>query len=199
MSITYPTTPSFRDITLKATDPTVVFRAQNGRRIARKVSGHYWSFVLSYPPLTRELFAPVMGAIIKARGQYETFTVVPPNLATPQGTQLADTAVSANRSAGSTSVPISGAGAGKTFKVGDILKFSNHAKVYMLTADATANGSGVATLTITPPLVSAITATTTTVKHANVPFTVAMTNELQEINTNVAGYYTYELDVEEVF
>lgn len=199
MAITYPTSPKFNSITLRMNDPAVVFRAQSGKRIARKVNGHYWMFTLTYPPKKRSDFSPVMAAVAKAQGQYQTFTIIPPNLATPQGTQLSDTTVSTNTSAGATSIPIQGAGAGATFKAGDILKFSNHNKVYMITDDSTADGSGLATLIINPPLVSAIVATTTTVKHTNVPFNVALSGGIQEIKTNVAGFYSYELDLEEVF
>jgi hypothetical protein len=199
MAITYPTSPKFRAIDLKMVDPTVVFRAQSGKRVSRKVGGQYWSFTLTYPPLKDSEFSPVRGAVVRARGQYETFTVIPPNLATPQGTQTADTVVAASTAIGNTSIPISGATIGATIKSGDVLKFSNHAKVYMIVEDTVADGAGLATLTITPPLITAITITTTTVKHANVPFTVALTNAMQEIKTDVAGFNRYELDVEEVF
>lgn len=199
MAITYPTSPPFKAINLRMNDPSIVSRAQNGRRIARKVSGHYWMLTLTYPPKKREDFAPVIGAVAAAQGQFQTFTVVPPNLATPQGTQTSDTVVAASASAGATSVDLSGAGASATFKVGDVLKFSNHSKVYMLTSDSTADGGGLATLTFNPPLVSAVTITTTTIKHSNVPFNVALTGGIQEISTNVSGFYSFELDVEEDF
>lgn len=198
MSITYPTTPGFRDIDLKMKDPTIAFRAQNGRRIVRKVNGHLWSFTLSYPPMKREDFSPVIGALAKARGEYDTFTVIPPNLATPMGTQIANTTVGGNKSAGSTSITLSGGTVGATFKAGDVVKFSNHTKVYMITDDSTVGGGGTATINIVPPLTTAIT-TSHTAQHSNVPFTIALTNELQEIRANVAGFYSYELDVEEVY
>lgn len=198
MAFTYPTTPNFREMTIKLDDPSVSFRSQNGKRIVRKIPGHVWSGTLTYPPMTVSTFAPVRGFIAKLRGEYNTFTIIPPNMATPQGTQTADTTVAANASAGALTVNISGAGASATFKAGDVLKFSNHAKVYMLTDDSTATGGGTATLSISPPLVSAIT-TSHTVKHSSVPFTMALTSKIQEFRTSVEGLYTYELDCIEVF
>lgn len=199
MSITFPSTPGFQAIGLKMNDPTIIFRAQNGRRVARKVSGHLWTFTLSYPPTKRDLLYPVVGAIAKAQGQYQTFTVIPPNLANPSGTQISDTTVAASKVIGSTAIDLTGATIGSTFKAGDVIKFSNHTKVYMITDNAIADGSGNVTVNIVPPLVSAITMATHTAKHKDVPFTVALSNNIQEFKTNVAGFYSYELDVEEVF
>jgi len=197
MSLVYPTSPGFRAIGLKMSDPTITFRSQNGKRISRKVGGHLWSFTLTYPPMTKEQFRPIIGFLAKVRGRYNTFTITPPNLATPLGTQVNDTTVNADRAAGNTSVNVTGNPL-STYKAGDVVKFSGHNKVYMLTDDATANASGVATLNFEPPLTTALTLGEAA-KHSNVPFTVALTGDLQEISANVAGFYNYELDVEEVF
>lgn len=199
MSVTYPSTPAFRAVNLRIIDPTIVFRSQNGRRITRKVGGQLWAFTLTYPPMTKDQFKPILGALAKARGMYQTFTIIPPNLATPSGTQLSDTTVATSAAVGETSISLSGATASATFKAGDVIKFSNHNKVYMITDDATADGSGNATVSISPPLVSAITATSHSAKHSNVPFNVALSNDIQEIKTDVFGLNMYELDVEEVF
>ena len=198
MPLTYPTSPGFRDIVIKMNDPSITFRAQNGRRISRKVSGHLWSGTLTYPPMTKASFVPIRGFLAKLRGQYNTFTIIPPNLANPLGTQIADTTVATGQAIGATSVPISGATSGNTFRAGDVLKFSNHDKVYMVTDDATASVGGTATINFVPPLLTAIT-TSHTVKHKDVPFTMALTNALQEMQTSVADIYTYELTCEEVF
>jgi hypothetical protein len=162
------------------------------------VAGQLWSFVLTYPPMSKATFAPVLGAIAKARGSYQTFTIIPPNLKNPLGTQTADTVIATNTAIGSTSIPISGATVSATFVAGDIIKFSNHNKVYMLTDNTAADGGGLAFVSITPPLITAIT-TSHTAKHTNVPFTVALSGELQEFKTTVDGFIRYELDVEEVF
>lgn len=197
MSLVYPTSPGFRAIGLKMSDPTITFRSQNGKRISRKVGGHLWSFTLTYPPMTKEQFRPILGFLAKVRGRYNTFTIVPPNLATPLGTQVNDTVVIENKAEGNTSIKVAGNPL-STYKAGDVVKFSGHNKVYMLTDDAIANGFGEAILNFQPPLTTSVTFGETA-KHSNVPFTVALTGDIQEINTDVAGFYKYELDVEEVF
>lgn len=187
----------FKAIGFKSIDPTLVSYSQSGKRVVRKVSGgHKWEFTLSFPPMTKAQFKPILGFIASVRGQYSTFTVIPPNLKTPSGTQTADTTVGANASAGSTSVQLTGGTYLNTIVSGDVIKFSNHDKVYAITADATFDVSGNATISIIPPLTSDIT-TAHTAKHSNVPFTVALKNSVQEYAARVDGYYTYELDVEE--
>jgi len=195
--ITYPSTPCFRTVGLQMVDPTTTFRSQSGKRISRKTEGGYFTFTLTYAPLSLSDIAPVRGAVAKARGQFETFTITLPNLV-PNGTQTANTTVSSSEAVGVTSVDITGAGSTNTFKAGDPIKFSNHTKVYMLTDDAAAS-SGNATLDFVPPLITAVVGSTTTVKHSDVPFTVALANDLQAFSTSVNGYSKYELNVEEVF
>ena len=197
MSIIYPSTPAFMAINFKLDDPTTSFRSQNMKRIARKASGQMWSFTIAYPPISSDNIRNILGAIAKARGSYQTFTVTPPNLSTPRGTQTSNTTVATTTAVGATSVPITGAST-NTFKAGDILKFSNHTKVYTITDDTTAV-AGAATLSISPPLIVQVTGSSTTVQHSNVSFTVSLASDLQEIKTDVFNLSSYQLDVEEVF
>lgn len=196
MSLTYPTTPKFRAIDFSIKDPTIVSKSHNGKRIVRRVQGHQWFFTLKYPPLQKSEFSPVLGFISKVRGAYNEFTVIPPNLADPQGTQLNDTTVASEASAGSTSVSLSSVDTGATFKAGDIIKFSGHSKVYTVTDDASENGSNGATVNISPSLITTVSAGQTA-KHKDVPFTVALVDDIQEFETDVTGLSSYELDVEE--
>lgn len=192
----FPTTPKFRAVDFRTVDPVLMTRSQNGKRYVRKVSGHRWEFTLSYPPLQKEEFKPVFGFVNKVKNAYTPFTIIPPNFATPSGTQIVDTTIAASASAGASSVSLSGATAGATFVAGDVVKFSGHDKVYVLTDNATADGSGNATININPVLVEDVT-TDMTAKHSDVPFTVAIKNVPQEFSAGVTGLYSYELDVEE--
>ena len=88
-----------------------------------------------------------------------------------------------------------------TLKAGDFVKFASHNKVYMVVADATADGSNEATITIEPPLITAL-ANDSAVTYDNVPFTVHLINDIQEFGTVGADkdgnvLYQFELDVEE--
>lgn len=187
---------NYRAVNFRDIDPTLVDYSQSGKRVVRNIGGQKWTFTLSFPPMTKAQFKPVLGFVAALRGQYGTFTIIPPNLKTPLGTQTADTAVAANKAVGATSIDLSGGTVSATALSGDVIKFSNHDKVYMLTSDATFDGGGLATVAIKPPLVTAIT-TAHTVKHSSVPFTMALKGSEQEFSTGVYELYRYELDCEE--
>ena len=92
-----------------------------------------------------------------------------------------------------------GDGAGR-FKAGDFLKFASHNKVYMVVADVTSS-SNASTVTIEPPLLQTL-ANDSVVTYDNVPFTVHLTNDIQEFGVvgtanDGALLYKYEFDVEE--
>ena len=88
----------------------------------------------------------------------------------------------------------------KRFKAGDMIKFASHTKVYMVVEDVTAS-SNAATVTIEPPLITALS-DNSTVTYDDVPFTVHLTNDVQEfgaVSSTKDGdlLYQFELDVEE--
>ena len=120
-----------------------------------------------------------------------------------QGNETGTLLVNGSHSAGDTTIAIdafAGDGAGR-LKAGDFISFASHTKVYMCVADVTADGSNEATVTIEPPLLVAL-ADDSVVTYDNVPFTVHLTNDIQEFG--VAGadkdgalLYQFEFDVEE--
>ena len=147
--------------------------------------------------MTRAQFAPIHAFVLKQRGQYESFQVVPPvvnaGLGSPAGTPLVNGADQTGRS-----VVTDGWNASITiFKAGDFLKFANHDKVYKVVTDATSDGSGDSTITIEPPLVTS-PATDSAITYTSVPFTVALTSGIQEFATGTTGLFSFELDMEEV-
>jgi hypothetical protein len=84
--------------------------------------------------------------------------------------------------AGAATVAIDGltpsiAGTGKR---GDFIKFNGHSKVYQLTADADANGSGQATLAIMPALLAAL-ADNEPIVFSSVPFTLILAADTQDL------------------
>ena len=86
------------------------------------------------------------------------------------------------------------------FKAGDFIKFASHTKVYMIVANVQAT-SNASTLTIEPPLLTALT-DDSVVTYDNVPFTVHLTNDVQEFGAvgtakDGAFLYQFEFDVEE--
>jgi len=180
--------------------PTFVTNAISGRRQSRQIAGQRWGLTAKFPPMTRAEFAPIYAFLIKQRGSFESFTVAPPTLKNSLGTGAGTPLV--NNAAGTQtgrSVITDGWSAGATIlKAGDFISFAGHSKIYMITADATSGVSGDATLAIEPGLVES-PAENAVITVANVAFTVALKNEVQEFALSTAGLFSFELDLEEAF
>ena len=136
-------------------------------------------------------------------GQVESFTIVPPVISSTKGTASGTlTVVNATSSspvlslaAGSKNVGISG-GTG-TLKKGDLIKFSNHDKVYMLTEDVNLDGSTVDQLSFYPPLTTALTGGGQTITYNSVPFKVYLNSDTATFSTSTDGLHQYEISVNE--
>jgi len=197
MSGTFPSSPAFASLSVTSVQPTFVSRSISGRRQSRQIGGQYFRMRATFPPMTRAEFAPIYAFVMKQRGRYESFTLIPPvlnaGLGSPAGTPLVNGASQTGRS-----VVTDGWNASiNVFKAGDYLKFANHDKVYTVTADATSDGSGNATISIEPALVTS-PATDSAITYTSVPFTVALRLGIQEFDTGTSGLFSFEVDFEEV-
>ena len=202
MSGQLPTSPVFNAFNFKDESNTLISVSDSGRRYARKIDNQRWKFTCKYTNLTRAEFAPILAFITKQRGQKETFTVIPPKIKDALGSETTTISVNGAHTAGDTTIAIDGfnADSAGSLKAGDFIKFSGHTKVYMVVADVTPS-SNAATVTIEPPLITALT-DDSVVTYDNVPFTVHLTNDLQQFGAVGADkdgniLYQFELDVEE--
>jgi len=194
-----PTTPVPSHIKPRSVQPTRVSVAHSLKRQRRGGTAQAWGFTFTWSGITRAAFAPIFGFSIARRGQYENFTAVPAMLGTRQsagtGTPLVKTATTTGRA-----VPVKGMGASQVLgKIGDFLKFANHTKVYMLTADATADGSGEVTIAIEPALYAAV-AVNEALTLDSVPFTLLLTSDVREASVRgdaQDGLFDFELDMVE--
>ena len=191
MSGTYPSSPSFASLGFGSEQKTKMSVTDSGKVFTAQIDGQRWKFKASYPPMRRSDFAPIFAFIMKQRSRKETFQIVVPELSTIKGSVSSIVATKVAANAGSTSVSLKNVTG--TFKAGDLVKFNSHSKVYMIVADATGDGSNEATLTIEPPLREALLADVTVV-YTNVPFTVRLTNDLQEFDTSELDLYRFEVD-----
>tara|TARA_R110000824_G_scaffold343269_1_gene529891 strand:+ start:568 stop:1452 length:885 start_codon:yes stop_codon:yes gene_type:complete len=82
-------------------------------------------------------------------------------------------------------------------KAGDYIKMAGNNKVYLVTADSTANTNGEATISIEPSLVVS-PADNEALVITQIPFSVALSNTEQSFATSADGMYIYEMDFEEV-
>jgi len=190
MAGTYPTTPEFASIGFGSEQKTITSTTDSGKMFAVQVDGQRFKFSASYPPMNRSEFAPVLAFVMKQRSQKETFQIALPDLKNAKGDVSGTVTVSGSHSAGDTTIDITGITG--TLKAGDFVKFG-HSKVYMVVEDATGDSSTDATITIEPPLRSALT-NTESVTYDGVQFTVRLTSDIQEFNTGDLDLYRYEID-----
>ena len=198
MSGALPNT-DFTAYNIKSNQKTLISETDSGKTFRRQVQGQRWSFTISYPPMTRSDFAPIMAFIIKQRSRKETFTITFPSYLNAQGNESGTLLVNGAHSVADTTIAIDGFasdGAGR-LKAGDFIKFA-HSKVYIVVSDVTSS-SNAATVTIEPPITTALS-NDSSVTYDSIPFSVHLTNDVQEFNTNQSDkdgnpLYKYEFDV----
>jgi hypothetical protein len=197
MSGAFPiSTAKFESLGIKSIQNTIISKTVSGKKLARQIDGQRWGFTARVITAKRsDVYGDLMAFIVKQRSGKENFTIIPPEVENARGT--ASGIPHGTASAGDTSITLGGTGTG-TLKAGDMIKFANHDKVYMVVADQSDISTG--TLTIEPPLTTAVSSSNIT--FDNVPFTVHLTNDVQEFG--VAGadkdgnaLYQFEFDVEE--
>ena len=203
MSGTFPATPAFRSLNVKSIQHTYVSRALSGRRQTRQIGGQYWQMTATFPPMTRAQFAPIYAFVVKQRGRYESFSIVPTVVSTGQGAPAGTPLVNGASQTGRTLLTDGWNNDIQIFKAGDFLKIAGNDKVYMVMQDVSSNSSGatessgVRELIIEPALVES-PADDAAITHTSVPFTVALTSGIQIFATGTAGLFQFELDMEEV-
>lgn len=188
MSGTYPTSPEFQAIGLQSKHRNVYSETVSGRIQARSIGKQQWIMTAKYNPMTREEFAPVYAFVVSQAGRLGTFTIVPPVVGSTSGTASGSVTASSNVTAGNKTVGITGLTG--NLKAGDFIKFSGHTKVYMLTADR----SGAGNISIEPALVQDV-ASGDSVTYNSVPFTMRLSNDVQEYDLSANEYYEYEIDM----
>lgn len=139
-----------------------ISRAQSGKRQARQVGTTLLTFDVSWQRLTRAQAMPLWGFIEAQNGEFGIFDFAPPLMTNSSNANAPSTAtVNATAAARQRTVVLSGFPINKTvLNAGDLIRFANHSKTYVLAADAVSNASGVATLTLAFNLIAVVPAST---------------------------------------
>lgn len=203
MSGTFPLQAGFTTTNFSSQTTSRVTVSVSGKTQRIKTGQQFFTFKLKSPKMTRLQVDADFSFIAAQDGQVESFTIVPPVISSSKGTASGTvTVVNATSSApvlslaaGSKNVGVSG-GSG-TLKKGDLIKFSNHDKVYMLTADANLDGSTVDQLSFYPPLTTALTGGGQTITYNSVPFKVYLNSDTATFSTSTDGLHQYEISVNE--
>jgi len=125
----------------------------NGAVQTVELPGARWRCTMYYENLLAEDAAKLRSFLVQLRGQSGRFLCPCWAGLSPRGVGGGSPLVSGAAQTG-TSLTVNGAGANKTawLKDGDFISFGTIPELHMVKADANTNGSGVATLSIEPPI-----------------------------------------------
>jgi hypothetical protein len=193
----FPTDPNFRTLNFKDNRPTLLNQTISGRKQVRQIGSQYFSFTVQMPPLQQEKAQEIFAFLQKQKGSFENFTIAAPldNL----GASKSETDILVNGVHSVSDNTIAMDGFSQTtgaLKAGDLIKFANHSKVYMVESDVNASG-GAATVTISPNLVSSL-ADNEAVTVNKPEFTVYLESDEIMYSTDISGFYSISFDVREV-
>lgn len=191
MSGIYPASPEFASLNITSRHNNVRTETRSGRVQVRSIGAQRWELTAQYRLMTRAQMQPIMAFIMAQQGSLETFQIQLPLHDDALGSVSGTVEANGSHSIGDSTINIDGITG--TLKAGDFIKFANHSKVYMVTADR--SGSGV--MNIQPALLEAVP-DNTVVTYDNVQFTVRLANDVQEIRARGYEQYTYEVDLIEV-
>lgn len=184
--MSFPTDPEFLAVDVRLNYNNVRTQTRSGRTQVRSIGTAYWTFTARYPRLTRDKFAPIMAFLAGTKGGTDSFSITPPVISDSRGDATGILLANGNHSAGDRTIAMDGITG--TIKAGDVIKFANHDKVYMVVEDFTSG-----TMTIEPGLVSSVS-NNEAVTYNAVPFKMRMARDVQQFR--VAGYEQYQIELD---
>ncbi len=199
MSGAYPTTPAPISVSISSASPSMVSISHALNVQTRTRNAQRWSFSVLYPRgrPAAELRA-LWAFLISQKGRAGSFTFQFQTLFN-RGVNNGAGLVNGGSQSGQT-VATDGWSAGDTILAGDFVSFGTDPKVYMATADCTANGSGVMALAIVPTLVTAPANNAAVNLHtraAPLTWTCALTTDSVDIDINHCERFGLEVEIVE--
>lgn len=204
MSGAFPiSSAKFSTLGIRSIQNTIISKSLSGKKLARQIDNQRFAFTINIITGTRSsIYGELMAFIMQQRSGKENFTIIPPEIEDARGHETGTVLVNGVHAIGDTTIAVDGhqTNSANAFKAGDFIKFASHDKVYMIVSNVTPV-SNASTITIEPPLLIALT-DNSIVTYDNVPFTVHLTNDIQEfgvvdVATDGALLYQFQFDVEE--
>ena len=199
MSGQFPTSPNFRSLNFKDNRPTLLNQTLSGKKQVRQIGSQYFSFTVQMPPLQQEKAQEVFAFLQKQKGSFGDFTIVAPLDNLGAGKAETDIQVVGSHTSGDATIDLDGFAVNQlgALKAGDLIKFANHSKVYMVRDTADSLSAGQMTLSIEPNLVASL-ADNEAVTVNKPSFTVYLENNEIMYSTDASGFYSISFDVREV-
>jgi hypothetical protein len=199
MAGAFPTTKKPRVFNFMSNRPNSTTYTLSGKRSVKQFAAQFFSFSVELPPMNQTTFMPFYSFLVKQKGSFESFTFQYPldNLGADKNN--ASVVVNGVHAIGDSTIAMDGftVSTDDVFRAGDLIKFNGHNKIYMITGDANSNASGQATISIEPPLQSAL-ADNEDVDTNTPSFTVALMQDDLLYATDASGFFSLSFDVREV-
>jgi len=197
MSGTFPTDIKPRSLQLQDNRPTIMNHAISGRRVVRAFGSQYWTLSVQLPPLNNDDAMEVFSFLQKQKNAFDTFQYQYPTANRGVGAANSGRTVNGAHTVGDSTINISGfsTSTSNVLRAGDLLEFSGHSKVYMVTADAASDGSGNTTITISPSLVETL-ADNEGIDCQKPSFSVYLSGDVL-FSTDASGFYDISFDLRE--
>tara|TARA_R100001440_G_scaffold52125_1_gene72022 strand:- start:1797 stop:2399 length:603 start_codon:yes stop_codon:yes gene_type:complete len=158
MAGTFPTTIKPSSLSLQDVRPNLINQSVSGKRVTRKYGSQYYLLDISLPPLSKDDAMDVFAFLKKQQNSFDKFDFTYPITNRGANRTQTDIVVNGSHSVGDNTIALSGfdASTSNVLKAGDLIKFANHTKIYMVEADLTSDSSGNATVTISPSIISTL-------------------------------------------
>ncbi len=156
MSGTYPSSPIPISVVIRSVQPSYVSVSHALTVQRRTRNAQRFAIELIYPPVASwDSFAPLWAFLLAQKGRAESFTYTLPVAIMPARGTWSGTPLVNGASQTGESIDLDGFTPSDTgvAKAGDLIWFGSGKKVYTVTADADANISGEAAVSIQPALV----------------------------------------------
>jgi len=202
----FPSSPGFTTANFRQNTVTKTVQTQSGRTVRASNATTLFTGTLAFPTMSAAEFRPIQAFIALSQGKLNEFDIVIPvvsqsisaNRAAVDGNVTVETDSAGNHSVGDTTIKVqTPLNSNNVLKAGDVIRFANHTKVYVVTTDCNSEANGEAIINIQPGLVESVSngeAVTTN----DVPFRMILDNDIQEFSYTTEQYTNYEIDVREV-
>ena len=174
---TLPLTPKFNNVILTSVFPGIKQELDAGSVQRTNFPGHYFTAQCTYPALKKTTLKPIIAFLNAMQGGLTSFLVSLPGYENVEGAVYKlsqdnpsiDKTLSVSTSYATTTTTVvftstignstyyNSSTEGDFFKVGDMIQFSNHDKLYTIVEQTNPNSSGQGTIKIQPGLQTAIT------------------------------------------
>ena len=197
MSGTFPTTIKPSSLSLQDNRPNLINQSVSGKRVTRKYGAQFFTLDITLPPLSKDDSMDVFAFLKKQQNSFDKFDYTYPITNRGANRTQTDIVVNGSHSVGDSTIALSGFdnSTSNVLKAGDVIKFANHDKVYMVESNLTSDSSGNATVTISPSIIATLAnSEAVTVDQPN--FKVYLNSDIL-YTTNTSGLFSISFTLRE--